>query len=170
MTYVKSDIDNQMYLVRDLPDKQNAANTLARLKQNIMTITNYLYTNIDNPKYKDFAPYIRQLHKRIQNTVIIESSANSIYTSYSVNKGEQIVFCIRSVKNKDDIHDINLMMYVVLHEMAHVACPETGHTELFKKIFSFLTTTAIELGLYYKIPFGSDPKEYCNMTITDSII
>ena len=88
---------------------------------------------------------------------------------YSVNKGEQIVFCLRS-KNTGKLHSLNLVMYVALHEMAHVACPEYGHTKLFKKIFAFFTKTAIEMGIYERIPFNQRPEEYCGLTITDSII
>lgn len=166
--YIKSNIDNKLYLVRNVEDKQNASNLLARIKQNIMNIATYLYENID--KYKKYNVSINQLYNKIQNSVITESSSNSVYTSYSVNKGEELVFCLRSKDNKGQLHDINLLMYVVLHEMAHVGCPEYGHTDLFKDIFAFYTQIAIELKLYTKIDFGSTPYEYCGMMITDSII
>src|SRR5438445_471854 len=80
--------------------------------------------------------YIEQLKERMSNVIISESSENNGYTSYSINKGEQIVFCLRSKKDNNHLHDLNLLMYVALHEMAHVACPEIGHTDLFKEIFA----------------------------------
>ena len=40
--------------------------------------------------------YIKQLNTRIQNVIITESTFNSSYTSYSVNKGEQIVFLYKN--------------------------------------------------------------------------
>lgn len=100
----------------------------------------------------------------------MENGEDSVYTSYSVNKGEQIVFCLRSRKNKDSIHDLNLMMYVVIHEMAHVGCPSIGHTDEFRMIFAFFTQQAIKLGLYKKIDFNNNPMEYCGMTVSESII
>ena len=60
--YIKSNIDGQEYLVRDLQDKQTAANMLATLKRNILTFSDYLYQNGDT-KYKDYQTYIEQLHK-----------------------------------------------------------------------------------------------------------
>lgn len=170
MVYMNSNIDNNPYLVRDLPDKQQAANMLAKIKNNIETITMHLYNNKNG--FQEYEKYIDQLHERIQNVVVLESSEDSVYTSYSVNKGDQIVFCLRSrnYSTRNQMHTINLMMYVVLHEMAHVACPEYGHTDLFKKIFAFITDQAIKIGLYKKIDFAKDPTEYCGMTITDSII
>ncbi len=167
--YVMSDIDNAEYLVRDLKDSQKAANMLARIKINIKKITKYL-NKYKNSKYKEHKKYINQLLKNIKNVVMMENGDNGTYTSYSVNKGEQLVFCLRSKKDKDKIHDINLVMYVVLHELAHVACPEYGHGLLFKKIFSFMTDVAIELGFYKKVEFEKDPTEYCGLTITDSIV
>lgn len=168
MTYVRSDVDGEYYLVRDVRDKHYAANLLARIKRNIYDVTDYVYQNKE--KYPNMIPYIEQLNSRIANVIIHESSTHSKYTSYSVNKGEQLIFCVRTSKTGNSIHDMNLMMYVVLHEMAHVGCPEYGHTPLFKKIFAFLCHRAIEINLYEKIDFREDPSEYCGMTITDSII
>ena len=34
LEYVKSTIDNEMYLVRNRPDKQKASNILAKIKKN----------------------------------------------------------------------------------------------------------------------------------------
>jgi len=166
--YVRSSIDNRDYLVRDLPDKDEAANLLATTRKNIFILTNHLYENRDT-KYKDNKENIEQLYSKIQNVIINESSEDSSYTSYSVNKGEQIVFCLRS-KHNNEFHDINLIMYVVLHEMAHVGCKEYGHTPLFKKIFAFYTLVAINLGLYTKMDFNNDPTEYCGLMISESII
>lgn len=169
VVYVKSHIDGQYYLVRELPDKQQASNLLATIKKNIMAISDYLH-NSNTDSFRAYKPYIQQLHKRIKNVVVLESSTDNVYTSYSVNKGEQIVFCLRSRKINNKLHKINLLMYVVLHEMAHVACPEYNHTPLFKKIFAFLTTVAINIGLYKKIDFERNPAEYCGLIITDSIV
>lgn len=166
--YVTSELDHKPYLVRDLNDKQYASNMLAKIKQNIINVTNYLVMNKD--KYPEYVQYIDQLNTRIKNVEVLESTEDSVYTSYSVNKGEQIVFCLRSRRIRNKLHEFNLLMYVVLHEMSHVACPEYGHTPLFKKIFAFITNTAIGMGLYTKIDFANDPVEYCGMMVTDSII
>lgn len=164
--YVKSDIDGDLYLVRRLPDRQHAANMLARVKQNINTLIDR--TSMANNK--EHSKHVQQLRDKFKNCIIMESTENSIYTSYSVNKGEQIVFCLRSRHDNGKMHDINLIMYVALHEASHVACPEYGHTELFKKIFAYLTNEAVNLNLYSKIDFKNQNTEYCGLLITDSII
>jgi predicted metal-dependent hydrolase len=86
-----------------------------------------------------------------------------------VNKGEEIIFCLRS-KNNDKLHDLNLLMYVALHEFAHVACPEIGHTPLFKKIFKFFIEVSIILKIYEYTDYSNNIKEYCGIYINESII
>jgi len=173
MIYLKSNIDKQEYLVRDLPDAQKAANMLEKIKQNTMKLVEYLNKN-DNKNDKDddkneFSKHIDQLTTRIKTTIFSENSGDNDYTSYSVSKGEELVFCLRS-KHKDKMHELNLLMYVVLHEISHIACPVYGHGPLFKKIFAYFTRKAIEIDIYTQIPFESEPKEYCGIMITDSII
>lgn len=169
VSYVKSDIDNNTYLVRDVKDKQQAANLLARIKNNIDKLVYYLKTSKENNDYKNFIPYINQLDKNIRFVVISENTPDSMYTSYSVNKGEEIVFCIRSNDIDENLHSLNLMMYVTIHELAHVACPETGHTKLFKKIFSFLIKNAIKIKIYKKINFETNNVSYCGMILSNHI-
>jgi hypothetical protein len=181
MIYVISDIDQQSYMVRNKKDKKTAANFLAKLRSNIYLLSDYVYDKLQSPnlrstpRYNEFKPYILQLRSKIRNVVIKESAENTVYTSYTVNKGEQIIFCIRSksiasLVSDNNIHDFNLVMYVLLHEISHVACPEFDHTPLFKKIFKFLCEEAIEMGIYTKIDFRREPKEYCGMKIDDSVI
>lgn len=182
MTYVKSDVDGDIYMVQDRKDKIQAANLLANVKANIYKITEYMYKKTQDPttnnteRYKEYYPYIMQLKDKIKDVVIRESSGNSVYTSYTVNKGEKIIFCIRSknitnyLQNGSNIHDLNVIMYVALHEISHVGCPEYNHTPLFKKIFRFICEEAIELGIYKKLNFASNPREYCGMLISNSIV
>jgi hypothetical protein len=163
--YVKSKIDEQFYLVRDLPDKQEVADTLAYLKTNVNKLIEYM-----GHKSDEFSPYIKVLQNKFNNALITENINDAMYTSYSVNKGDQLVFCVRSRKEKGKKHDINLMMYVVLHEISHIACPDYGHDDLFKKIFKYITQSAIDINIYSPIDFKNYNKEYCGMYITDSIV
>ena len=166
--YVKSAIDNKYYLVRDLKDKQDVADTLAYIRKNVKTLTKHMMQTAP----AKFKPYVERLDQKLNHVVITENIRDFYYTSYSVNKGDRLVFCMRSRKTPtiDKKHDINLMMYVVLHEISHIACPEFGHDKLFKEIFKYITESAINLGMYAPIDFKSVPTEYCGMTITDSIV
>ena len=168
--YIESSIDKKKYLVRDLPDKYISANLLAQISKNIDNLTNFLYENRKDGKYKKYKLYIEQLKNKIKDCIYMENGSNSVYTSYSINKGEQIVFCLRSRNNMDELHDLNVIMYVALHEISHVACPEYDHTPLFNEIFAFIAQCAIEQNIYKKIDFATYNTEYCGLILNQSIV
>jgi predicted metal-dependent hydrolase len=161
--------DKNKYLVYNDIKKNDSAILLSDVINNMFKLKDYLYENID--KYPDFDQYIKQLYKNLHKdrSLIYENDPHSKLTSFSVNKGEEIAFCLKS-KKTSELHDLNLIMYVALHEMAHIACPEIGHGDLFKKIFKFLTETAIELKLYTLDDYESNPVEYCGMMLSSNII
>lgn len=161
--------NGQKVRVNDEIDQQGSANLLAEIIVRIYKLRNYLKNNKD--KYPNQIDCIELLEKNLNEdrTQIYENSTSSDYTSYSVNKGEEIVFCLRS-KKTNKLHDINLMMYVAIHEMAHIGCFEIGHTKLFKEIFAFYLKIAIELDIYKYDNYDENPVEYCGMILSSTII
>lgn len=171
MTYVKSDVDNKYYLVQNSSDKQEAANLLAKIYEDICKLSECLNNNKNSEECKDYKEYIELLNSKVPNIVLVESTQDSLYTSYSVNKGEQIVFCLRTKRTGNKLHDYNIIMYVVLHEISHVACPiYDNHGPLFRKIFAFIASQGVKEGIYTKVDFNKKAEEYCGMDITESII
>lgn len=164
---VKSTYDNNYYWVRNLPDRLSSANILAKIKKNMFVLINYLKDNQD--KFPENLSYIKDLVRRTQDIVIMETANDEKYTSYTVNKGEKIVFCLRS-KVLNEIHDMNTLMYVVIHELGHVGCPEFGHTTLFKEIFTFLLEQSIVVGIYIAVDYRIKPQYYCGMTINEYLL
>lgn len=167
LVYERATFDNTQYLVRNVDDKHKAANILALIKSNMLKLISHLKNNID--KFPDNTQYIKDIVKRTKVIHIIESSSNEKYTSYTINKGEKIVFCLRS-KLFNNIHDMNTLMYVVIHEMAHIGCPEYGHTPLFKEIFKFLLIESININIYTPIDYRLKPQDYCGMTINEFLL
>lgn len=164
---IRSDIDGFTYTVGEVSSTREA-NMLAKLKQTMEQFRDKLYNERNN--HIEFKPYIEQLKERFTiKTEISETPIGSGYTSYTVNKGEKLSFCLRS-KDTGDIHDMNLMMYVALHELSHIACPEEDHTPLFWKIFGFFAQQAVNQGVYKKIDFNSEAEEYCGMRIASSVV
>lgn len=164
MIYVKSTIDGRKYWVRDLNDKEYAANTLAKIRENIVKLVDYLKKNKN--KFPKNMSYIKDLISRTKVINIMETPKDDKFTSYTINKGEKIVFCLRH-KTINTIHDMNTLMYVVIHELAHVGCPEYGHTKLFKKIFKFLLEESVNIGIYIKVNYILLPQNYCGMVINE---
>ena len=206
----KSSINGKEYLVRNLPDKQKAADTIAtiaiKLQQLVDIIQNmgadsiydkYLKLDIiketsgggsgkkdliegqneegsseqKNLEYKikkKLKGDIERLVKNFNPDTISENSGDSVHTSYSVNKGEKLVFCIRDKKEGEPIVKENIMTFVIIHECAHLACDEIGHTFSFWEIMRLLLRISIDNGIYKNIDFNSSPQEYCGINISDN--
>ena len=157
------------YLVYNDEQKNESAKLLEEITKNMFKLKDYLYQNIE--KFPEMREYIKQLNRNLdkERTLIYENDPKSDLTSFSVNKGEEIALCLKS-KKTGSIHNINLMMYVTIHEMAHIACPEIGHGDLFKKIFKFLCEHGIIIGVYKYDDYENNPIEYCGMMLSSSII
>jgi hypothetical protein len=176
VTYVKSAIDNNEYLVRNLGDKQKAADLLAKVKSKLTALTQYLLTLNDDKlkKYSKKASLdemkdnISRLNKRFQPDNISESTPHEKYTSYSVNKGEKIVFCLRTKNKKETLINENIIMFVALHELSHVMTKSVGHTTEFWNNFQFLLKIAVKLQLYNNTNYNDTPVDYCGTQITDT--
>jgi hypothetical protein len=166
--YVESNTGTKFMVHKDNLKKEKA-NLLGKIVENMFILKNHMVKNINN--FNSFEPYIKQLNNNFSEsrTVVYETDPQSNLTSYSVNKGEELSFCLKS-KKTNQLHDINLLMYVAIHEMSHIACPEIGHGELFKKIFRKLVEEAIKIGIYKKVNFADIPTEYCGMILSSSII
>jgi predicted metal-dependent hydrolase len=160
--FVKSNVDNKEYLVRNATDSTAAADMLSNIRIKLTSVVTAL-----NKKYpKD--DRVKRLKERFNPYKISESSPDSQYTSYSVNKGEKIVFCLRTKDSKQELHDINTMTFVALHELAHLMTESIGHTQEFWDNFRFILKNSIQEGFYSYHDFKTKPVRYCGTDITDS--
>ena len=111
---------------------------------------------------------VMRLAKKFKPKQISESVSGTKYTSYSVNKGEKIVFCVRSKTKAEKLVSINTMMFVAIHELAHVMTKSVGHTDEFWSNMRYLLREAIDINLYKVQNFRKKPITYCGTKITDS--
>jgi predicted metal-dependent hydrolase len=162
LIYVKSTIDNNVYLVRNVEDKQNAANLMSSIRQKLDRLIKYICEKYPNDE-RGF-----RLKSKFNPNNIEESEAGSKFTSFSVNKGEKIVFCIRSKDKFANLEDENLIMFVAIHEIAHIMTKSIGHTKEFWDNFKYLLKEAIKIGVYKRQDFKKKPVKYCGTMITDT--
>jgi hypothetical protein len=180
VSYVKSRVNNKYYVVRNMKDKQQAADLLGNITINLSKIVDYIKkTNCDvlQKKYYDgndkkSLNYIKSCQKLLISNYnpdnISESSPDAEYTSYSVNKGEQLIFCLRKKKEGDKLVSLNTMMFVSIHELGHLMTASIGHTPEFWENFKILLKIAIDIGVYKYVDFKASPVKYCSLEITDS--
>jgi predicted metal-dependent hydrolase len=160
--YIKSSVDNNEYLVRNLDDKKEAADILAKLRIKLEKICDIMKIKYPNDES------IERMNKRFNSDNITESGKNNQYTSYSVNKGEKIVFCIRQKDDTESFVDENTLTFVAIHELAHIMTKSVGHTTEFWDNFKLLLKESIEHKLYIKENYSSNPKDYCGIKVSDS--
>ena len=128
-----------------------------------------LVKNIDQfPEYREYIQFLGKNFNK-NRTLIYENSPYSKYTSYSVNKGEEFVFCLKC-KTTNNFHTLNLLTYVAVHEMAHAGCPEIGHTPLFNKIFKFFLNEGMSLKIYEYENYSNNPVNYCGLRLYTNIL
>lgn len=161
LTYVTSDIDGRRYLVRNTNTKKEAANMLAVINQKLEILKEHLLQKYPNDER------ITRLNANYVPENICESAEDDKNTSYSINKGEKVVFCIRSKKD-NSIEELNTLMFVAIHEMGHLASGTVGHNEEFWGNFKFLLNEAVEIGLYNVVEYEKTPMDYCGIQITDT--
>ena len=160
--YVVSDYDSRKYLVRNLNDKKEAANTLAIMRSRLIDFVD------DICKEYSTDDRMVRLRKNFNPDNISESPADSKHTSYSVNKGEKIVFCIRQRDDDNNLMDMNTLLFVAIHELAHIMTKSIGHTQEFWDNMKFLLKYAIKRDKYKYQPFHKEPVRYCGTMITDT--
>lgn len=161
--YVASSVDGRKYLVRKLPDKKKAANILAEVSVELERVIEHMIK-----KYGLGDERISQLKRNFNPDNISEGGLEHGYTSYSVNKGEKLVLCIRQTDNS--FVSPNVLLYVSIHELAHLMTKNVGHTSDFWKNFKWLLNEAISIGAYERIDYRKRPQKYCGIDITSSVV
>ena len=158
-----SDVNGKKYCVRERKNMKLASDILAKTSDKMKKLVHYLEN-----KYKDNETVDRLVYKFNPNK-IVETLPTSEYTAYSENKGRKIAFCLNVEKNNNNnLIDENTLMFVALHEMAHICTKSIGHKREFWENFKFLIKEANECGVYHLVDYSKNNKEYCGMTIRDN--
>lgn len=164
---VYSKIDGRAYVVKSLPNKEKAADLLAKMNRRLIILVKHMTQNKDG---KFVQEDVDRLNGNFNPDNISEGTDKTNYTSYSINKGEKIVFCLRSRDGKDTLVDLNTVMYVAIHELGHLMTEEIGHPTSFWTNFRILLKEAITLGLYKKVDYAAQPVKYCGIHIKSSVV
>ena len=108
----------------------------------------YLYDIVESVKpifnqHKTFCGPLDMMNDRnVFNEITIKTSSKS----YTVNKHTVYICVVDPSTNK--YYDKNTVVYVLIHELAHVLCDEVGHTDKYRDIFNGLISEATSLGIY----------------------
>ena len=164
-TYVKADDGNQ-YRVQITEDSKESANLLS----DAITRVKILLDHLKKLESQDIRT--KTLLSRFNPDNITENDPQEMksgVTSYTVNKGEKIVVCLRQRNN--NFVEINTLMYVIIHELAHI-CDLTSqqHDEKFWNNFEWLLEHSVNIGIYNYVDYSKDEEPYCGMNITSNVL
>ena len=84
---------------------------IATVRKNLVKLAQELKKNQENVD-------IERMINNFNSKSILLKVKNNKYTSYSINKGEKTVYCLRS-RDDTKLVELNTMMFVALHELAH---------------------------------------------------
>lgn len=154
--------DNKMYYVQEYSNNKGAANTLSKLVKNSLILIEYL-----NQKYPD-DKRVKRLKEKFNPDKIREAEHEKDSTSYTINKGEMMHLCLRHKNNEKTLHDENLLMFVIIHELAHIMSKTIGHNNEFYDNFKFLLKEASDAHIYIPVNFEQNPAKYCGIDVTNN--
>jgi hypothetical protein len=122
----------------------------------------FLINNCINEQYLQTDPMlitlketIKDIHPEAENIKLYQGTK-----SYTLNK-DKIFICLKD--ENDEYYPINMLIYVLLHELSHkINKDDIGHTEKFHIIFQDLIEKAHNMGIYN--PNIPPVKNYCTDT------
>lgn len=162
LTKVKATLTKSYYVIDDKKSKE-ASKLLHNIVEDATKLVKHLQYNYPNNEG------VKLLVKRFNPNTISEGNPNHKDFTYTENKGERMVICLR---NKDmSFHDKNLIMFPVIHELSHLCDPnyDNSHGKVFRGCFKFFLEEAQKIGIINKPDYDINPKPYCGMVISSTV-
>ena len=155
MVWKRAKSTDAAYYVKNLPDADAAAEHLARLHQHISTFLDRAREKVPGDAR------LQRITERWSGTLSeIPGGADNV--AYSLGKNT-IHICVREKDGK--LADMNTSLFVLLHELAHVATDSYGHTKEFWKNMKFLLELAEEVGIYTYVNHDETVETLCGRVL-----
>lgn len=159
---ILSDVDGETYCVRERAQMERAADLLANITTRCKKLVAYCQRTFPEDER------VQRLVAKFNPNRISETLPTSEHTAYSENKGEKLAFCVNRQREGTRLIDPNTLMFVAIHELAHIMTVSEGHKQEFWQNFKFLLEQAKAAQVYRPEDYKQRPREYCGMTITDN--
>lgn len=167
MTWVSSQLTGKAYHVKDLPGSQDVADRLAFLE---LQVRRFLR------RAEEYAPGDPRLHRvRERWNGTLAETPRDREVAYSIGK-DAIHLCVRSAAEDaaagggggGGLEPENTSVFVLMHELAHLATDEYGHPPEFWSNMRFLLELAERTGLYSYQDFEATRVSYCGHPMASS--
>jgi hypothetical protein len=176
---VRSDVDGLRYRVHLIHKNSDAAaDTMAELNRRAVELLRHLRGKYLRGPLAGRAPARGRAVERLLGLYNPDNLAENSPrdpkgdTSYTIDKGAILAICLREkdpARSGDarahDIHDINTLTFVTLHELTHIALEDLNHPPRFWQAFKFILQDAVAAGLLRPVNYEISPTVYCGMDI-----
>lgn len=157
MKWVRSQLTGKKYKVKNQAGSQDVADRLAFME---LRIRDFLYKA---GKYAPGDPVLANIGKRWSGSLAETLKDEDV--AYSVGK-DTISVCVRAPDGS--LESENTCMFVLIHELAHVATNGYGHHPEFWSNMKFLLELAEATGAYRYQDFDKKEVSYCGRQLAGS--
>ena len=162
LEYRNSKLNNKKYCVQEEFNKSDeAVELLAKLHNQMSDLVS------DLEKHYPSDERVKRLVKGFRRAEI-EEAPNDEGSSYTINKGDLVALCLRHKKDGHPFHDYNTLLFVIIHEMSHIASISEGHNSEFITNFKWLLKEAKTFGYYEPVNYQNSPITYCGVKVTNN--
>jgi hypothetical protein len=174
LTHVRADNGEKYNVQRIFDDRDDAANLLAQINTRVLDLLKYLKDKYGVSKYDGSNngrdPYLTGIVARLvcnYNPEVINETNPIVSsdTSYTIDKGRQLFVCMREKTPPYKLHNIDDLMFVVLHEISHMGNLTFGHDTQFWSVFKFVLHEANISNLYKPTNYKLHPRMYCGLKV-----
>lgn len=159
MAWVRADATGKWYYVRNMAAKQDVADRLALMELRIVEFLAEAQARAPGD------PRLANIAERWNGTLAETPDRKDI--AYAVAK-DSIHVCIRTKADPAVLESVNTCMFVLLHELAHIASDGWGHKPEFWANMRFLLELAEATGHYTYEDFEAVETTYCGRRLASS--
>lgn len=157
------------YVVKDFANHEEAAKRLSIMNKRLIKVLRKLRGDVEaGIIVGDKAIIVANMLRNYNPERVIETNPTKTKeTSFTIGKGDTTSICLRKRENPLLFVDINTLMFVALHELAHIgAYNVNGHTDRFWGIFRFVLEEATKIeDIYEPVDYEKNPINYCGLNI-----
>jgi hypothetical protein len=171
---IVSQIDGKSYkVVKKYEDREHAAilisqiNNFAKLFIDTLKKVYIDYPNINTKDYIKGYDATKILLTKYNPDVLTENDPISPdTTSFTKGKGDEISLCLREKQTgMNKFHDIDLIKFVLLHELAHVISVSYDHGNEFWTNFKFILEFCQKYNIYNAPNYDISNVIYCGLVV-----
>jgi hypothetical protein len=169
---IRADDGEYYQILQQYDSKQETAKLFSQINAKLLKFLEHLKykynvnsTNSSTVKQTRIQEIVERIVERYNFEQLKETIPTGMNgTSYTIDKGESVYMCMRD-KDTLMLHKEHDIMFVALHELAHIGNVTWGHEADYWETFKFVLHEAKLAGLHEPTDYSKAPITYCGLFI-----